>query len=548
MFGGMSLKGKILSICFSLASLLLVSGGISLVALRSVAEKYDHVATVNFSKVRSLADLRHQASEINRTILRLTIVGARQEFYDATVQMQAKAISDYGVAEKTYTDIPFVEGEEAIYATMSSAYKDFASAAEAHVGIFKTNDKDKAEKLLQHYESVTTPAYKAFLDGLGRLKDFQSAEAGKWSALAQDAATMAKTLSVAVMILGFAMAAVIGFLFARSLATMLKSVAVRLGDSGSQVSVASEQLSSSSQQLSAGATEAASSLEETVSSVEELSSMVKLNADNAREAAVLSQSSRESAEAGEQEMKKLNEAMAEISQSSKKIEEIINVIDDIAFQTNLLALNAAVEAARAGEQGKGFAVVAEAVRNLAQRSAVAAKDITSLIKDSVTRIERGGKIAEEGASALKTIMTGVKKVSDLNQEIASASQEQSNGLAQISKAMNELDQATQRNAASAEESAAASEEMSSQAIALQDMVGELNRVVDGHDGSISATRATTGRPTAPKAPSVTSAAGAASRKGTVVSLAARNRPRVDAEKVLPLADVPAGKVGTTDGF
>jgi methyl-accepting chemotaxis protein len=207
--------------------------------------------------------------------------------------------------------------------------------------------------------------------------------------------------------------------------------------------------------------------------------MVKRNSEDSTQAATLSKGSRESADSGEVEIKKLLTAMEEINQSSKKIEDIINVIDDIAFQTNLLALNAAVEAARAGEQGKGFAVVAEEVRNLAQRSAAAAKDITALIEENVRKIESGVTIAEQGGNALRNIVSSVRKVADLNNEIASASKEQSSGLEQISKAMNQLDQITQSNAASAEEVASSSEQMSSQGIAMQETVEKLKVLVYG---------------------------------------------------------------------
>ena len=272
--------------------------------------------------------------------------------------------------------------------------------------------------------------------------------------------------------------------------------------------------------------------------------MVKLNADNAKEASSLSQASRKSAEDGESEIRNLIGAMTDISKSSKKIEEIINVIDDIAFQTNLLALNAAVEAARAGEQGKGFAVVAEAVRNLAQRSASAAKDITVLIKDSVEQISNGSKIADQSGEVLKNIVNSVKKVSDLNNEIASASAEQSNGISQISKAMNELDQATQRNASSAEETAASSEEMSSQALELQGLVGQLGSVIDG--GSSGPLPEAASRIEQPRYNVVPMKKASETRP----KASKPSKKSTSATNVIPFDDDEPqnGKVGTTDGF
>jgi methyl-accepting chemotaxis protein len=271
----------------------------------------------------------------------------------------------------------------------------------------------------------------------------------------------------------------LGFVIVRGPVSILAAISARLGLSADELASASNQISAASQAISAGSTQAASSLEETVASVEELTSMVKLNADNAGQAANLSQEGTREAEGGEHEMQKLIASMTEISQSSKKIEEIINVIDDIAFQTNLLALNAAVEAARAGEQGKGFAVVAEAVRSLAQRSAGAAKDISVLIKDSVGKIEAGARTADASASALKRIVVSVKKVSGLNGEIASASQEQANGIAQISKAMTELDGSTQQNASASEEASASASRMEEQAAELRDLVRQLLQVIEG---------------------------------------------------------------------
>lgn len=334
----------------------------------------------------------------------------------------------------------------------------------------------------------------------------------------------------------------VGWAMADRVSKHLSRITNNISEAGTQVSAASSQLSSASQQVSSGSTEAAASLEETVSSVEELSSMVKLNADNAKQAAALSITSTKSAEEGETEIRNLISSMKEISQSSKKIEEIINVIDDIAFQTNLLALNAAVEAARAGEQGKGFAVVAEAVRNLAQRSASAAKDITSLIKDSVSQIETGTHIADSSGNVLKNIVTSVKKVSDLNNEIAAASAEQANGIGQISKAMNELDQSTQTNASTSEEMAASATEMSSQAVALGSLVRELMGFIKGVDTGVQHT----GDNVIPMKESFSFGPSSLNAK----PIQSVRKTKTAAESIIPFQDEQnrKGKIGTTDGF
>ncbi len=236
------------------------------------------------------------------------------------------------------------------------------------------------------------------------------------------------------------------------------------------ISTASTEIAQGNTDLSQRTEEQAASLQETASSMEELTSTVKQNADNAREANMLAATTRQQAEKGGEVVNHAIDAMAEINNSSKKIADIIGVIDEIAFQTNLLALNAAVEAARAGEQGRGFAVVASEVRNLAQRSAAAAKEIKILIKDSVAKVEDGTHLVDESGNTLQEIVTMVKKVSDIISEIAAASQEQSQGIEQVNKAVTHMDEATQQNAALVEEAAAASESLDEQCHSLNQMV------------------------------------------------------------------------------
>jgi aerotaxis receptor len=257
-----------------------------------------------------------------------------------------------------------------------------------------------------------------------------------------------------------------------------KNVGGNLRGIVSDVRVGSNAISQSSQEVAAGGNdlsqrtqEQASALEETASSMEEMTSTVKQNADNARQANQLAAGARDQAEKGGAVVSKAVAAMDEINASSKKIADIISVIDEIAFQTNLLALNAAVEAARAGEQGRGFAVVASEVRNLAQRSAAAAKEIKGLINDSVDKVATGTELVDASGKTLTEIVDSVKKVTDIVAEIAAASQEQSAGIDQVNKAVMQMDEMTQQNAALVEESSAAARSLEEQGQKLQELMG-----------------------------------------------------------------------------
>jgi methyl-accepting chemotaxis protein len=243
-------------------------------------------------------------------------------------------------------------------------------------------------------------------------------------------------------------------------------------DSSSGVASAAEQLAAASEELSSGTQEQASSQEETSSSLQELSTAVKQNAENARQASQLASGARDAADKGGEVVHSAVAAMAEINASSKRIAEIITAIDEIAFQTNLLALNAAVEAARAGEQGRGFAVVASEVRNLAQRSATAAKEIKTLIQDSVRKVEAGSELVNRSGQTLTEIVSSVKRVTDIVGEIAAASQQQSVGIEQVTKAMAQMDQVTQTNSAQTEELSSTAQTLASHAGQLQALVGQ----------------------------------------------------------------------------
>jgi methyl-accepting chemotaxis protein len=250
----------------------------------------------------------------------------------------------------------------------------------------------------------------------------------------------------------------------------LNDVMSNINEASEQVASGSKQVSDSSMALSQGATEQASSIEELTASVEEISAQTRHNADNANEANSLAETARTNAEQGNSQMKNMLKAMDDINESSTSISKIIKVIDEIAFQTNILALNAAVEAARAGQHGKGFAVVAEEVRNLAARSANAAKETTAMIEGSIKKVDGGTKMANQTADALNKIVGDVARVASLVGNIAIASNEQALGISQINQGIMQVSQVVQTNSATSEESAAASEELSSQAEMLKEQV------------------------------------------------------------------------------
>lgn len=251
----------------------------------------------------------------------------------------------------------------------------------------------------------------------------------------------------------------------------MSEVILQVHEAGETINTAASEIATGNNDLSSRTEQQASSLEETASSMEELSSTVKQNAENAKQANQLATAASGVAVKGGAVVSQVVITMADINSSSRKIEDIISVIDGIAFQTNILALNAAVEAARAGEQGRGFAVVAGEVRNLAQRSAAAAKEIKQLISDSVSKVQVGTKLVEDAGKTMEEIVSSVQRVTDIMGEISAASSEQSSGISQVNNAITSMDEVTQQNAALVEEAAAAAESLVEQAVSLMDTVG-----------------------------------------------------------------------------
>lgn len=403
------------------------------------------------------------------------------------------------------------------------ALKNYTDISSRLVNLASEGKVAEAELLLPEFE-------KSFSDlevQLEKIGENIESEASTFSASGSNTLYMIGSISILGIILGFffSMWAI------RNLKNFIQGFLHEVVTTSENISSVSARLSSANNQFSSSATEGAASLQETVASLDELSSMVSLNTESAQKASEVSILGRESAEKGEKEIIDLSNAMNDIKSSSRKMEDIINTIDEIAFQTNLLALNAAVEAARAGEQGRGFAVVAEAVRSLAQRSSSAAKDISTMIKESINKIDSGGKYVDSSKEALHTIFNSIKEVSDLNQQIATASTEQSAGIKQISHAMNQLDAASQQTATGAQEVSLISDQMFEESTRLGGLIQTLSQRFMG--ASSNANRSTKAKDTPVKTEKV-----AASRGGVVINLeeASNRKPLFDKKKISNLND------------
>ncbi len=271
----------------------------------------------------------------------------------------------------------------------------------------------------------------------------------------------------------------VAWLVTENIKQSIKSVLENLSEASGNLNSLSKNLTTTSRRLAEGSSEQASSIQETSSTLEESSSMVHQTTQNTKEADILAKRTKEAADKGDFEMQTMLESMKELKNSSGEISKIIKVIDEIAFQTNILSLNAAVEAARAGDAGKGFAVVAEEVRNLAQRSAQAAKDTANIIESNINLSEKCLGITEKVSDSLTEINSESNKVSELLGEISTASQEQEIGIGQINKAISQMEHVLQANAATAQESAISSDQLSVYSVNLKDIMDELSCLING---------------------------------------------------------------------
>ncbi len=502
-----------------------IMGTVGLRGLTSVSNDLESVGTVRGPSIEHLLTIQQGFYGVRAANSALMIESLPKDKRPGQMAFREESFVDIKRGWDLYTPLPQTPEASEIWVTLEPKFKAWELAvkefAAAQIQWDKTKeDGTNAEGIAAAHTSVKAKfgalgghfgAVKSELDKLVKINSTLTAAATQSG---REGAATAKTLMAGALgtmaVLGSVLAGLICINISRSISAVVsrvteiqssndltKRIDVKSNDevgklgvafngmlttlqkiisevrSGSiQIDAGGQQISAASQSLAQGASEQASSLQQISASMEEMSGQTQQSAENARQANALAMESKTSADRGQQEMVQMSKAVNEIKQSSSEISKIIKVIDEIAFQTNLLALNAAVEAARAGEAGKGFAVVAEEVRNLAQRSAEAAKNTASMIEESVKRSENGVQIANRVGLSLEEITSATNKVNTLLAEIAAAANEQATGIGQVSQGVSQLDQVTQQNAGNSEELASSAEEMSSQVSSLNDLVAQ----------------------------------------------------------------------------
>jgi methyl-accepting chemotaxis protein len=534
--------GMRLGLGFALVLVLLVAVTVvGILRMAQIQDRLDHVVGVNNVSTRLVIDMRNNVSERLASLRVLTLMTDPADMEPELNKFKAQT-GKYQDAQQKLSQVfaANASGEEKALLEKIKEYEAAAMPAIAKASeLYLAAKPEEATRVMVKEIRPVQKKWMEALDALGQLEDKQNTQSqvDAEAAFANARNFMLVLLALAV-VMGVAAAVVItrGLLkqlggepgytarIAGSIAHGDLSIAIetKQSDRGSllvemkemrnslvgivsQVRRGTETIGTASREIAAGNIDLssrtelqASSLEKTASAMERLTGTVKQNADNAREANQLAATASDVASKGGQVVSQVVETMGSINHSANKIVDIIGVIDGIAFQTNILALNAAVEAARAGEQGRGFAVVASEVRNLAQRSAAAAKEIKALIGDSVDKVERGSKLVGQAGVTMDEVVASVKRVTDIMGEIANASAEQSAGIEQVNHSIIEMDSMTQQNAALVEEAAAAAQ-------SLQDQAAELARVVsifkltDGEESFVE-TLSTIAAPVAPAVP------------------------------------------------
>lgn len=499
-----------------------VMGTMAWISMRHIETAADNVSSDSVPGLASSAELMQNLAQAHLLLIRhvLTTNLDDKKSYEGQLEEIGKVIT--GKAD-TLAKLANSPEERQLFEKMKQARQVYL---ETRAPILQLSEAGKHEEALSQMLGAGRTAYNAYDELAGKFNALETRSAiDAASSIQQDARHSKMTLG-AILLGELAISVLLAGLVVVGLKRVLQRVSSSLHDGANQVASAAGQVSSASQSLAQGSGEQAASLEETSSSLEEMASMTKRNAENAEKVNELAKQARQSADKGVTDMKDMSQAMQAIKISSDDVAKIIRTIDEIAFQTNILALNAAVEAARAGEAGMGFAVVAEEVRNLAQRSAQAAKETAAKIEGAIGKTGQGVELSDKVAKTLNEIVSKVHQVDELASEVSNASREQTQGITQINTAVGEMDKVTQSTAASAEESASAAEELNAQADVMRDVVGELVRLVDGAGRRNGPTATTT-----PRARNIQDGFNTPSRLASVRPVGANGHASAKAESV-----------------
>jgi methyl-accepting chemotaxis protein len=473
----MTIGKKLMLSIGAMLAILLVLAGSSLYSIAALDNELDNAANKAAKKLDIAGCMAINASEMlsleRGVLVRLGMKDlAKAEGYHNSFNDRAKLLSDQ------VNEIRPLLSTEIGRTSVDTLAADMSSWSPLHQSLWEKGRAGELDAALKIYDQQTLPIAKDMAKVALDLRQVQRMNLAEAVEHGHSKASRSRWIAIVVIAIFFVMGGVIVKVIL-DMNKGLRRVALQLSEGAEQIKRAASQVASSSQSLAQGASQQAASLEETSASTQEITSMTRKNAENSNSAAgVMAEVDREVKE-GNQTLDQMVTSMQQINASSDKISKIIKVIDEIAFQTNILALNAAVEAARAGEAGMGFAVVADEVRNLAQRSAQAAKDTAGLIEESIATSRDGSARLEQVAGVIRAITESSAQVKTLVDEVNVGSQEQARGIDQISKAVAQMDQVTQGTAASAEESASASEELSAQAQTLNQIVSELRELVGG---------------------------------------------------------------------
>ena len=488
-----TIKRRIASGIAILTIIVAAIGGLGFVGLKNTITQADDInqqikghgkflaQSIDLARSAQL-DFKKQVQEWKDTLLRGNDPQLFKKYFDQFGQREAAVDQDLDSLRKLFAgagvDTKLVEQSISEHEKLGGLYRDALKSYDSSL----SNSCFIVDLKVKGIDRAATDAIDAIVQ---QVQQFEADTTQATEAQFHAQTNRMRLLMMAGAATGLFFAIGFGWLLTTSLVRQLSGLAEKLGGNSREVAAAAGLVATASETLAQGSGEQAASIEETSASLEEMASMTKQNAENARKANDLAKQARQAADKGTHDMASMSAAMEAIKVSSDDIAKIIKTIDEIAFQTNILALNAAVEAARAGEAGMGFAVVADEVRNLAQRSAHAAKETAIKIEGAITKTAQGVEISGKVAETLNEIVTKARQVDELASEVAHASGEQTQGITQINTAVGQMDKVTQSNAASAEESAAAAEELNGQATLLKQAVDELSRLVGGNaDGEM----------------------------------------------------------------